>query len=177
MSSSHNASITSARLPNPPDLITYSYASRMVYVTPEDTYDNAIESARDSFPELCDVDRGRIRLAVRVSLGDQNERKLAEIGRRAWPLVITTFTRFAVVEISVASAPRPAAAPSTSSRDSASAPPAYEVGTHSNVNASEAELVPYRPQSSRLQPHTQDLTRHVRFLPSGTVSSRGRVAA
>jgi len=47
-------------------------------------------------------------------LGYENEYKTAEISRRAWPVVITTFARFAIVEIRVASAllPQAAAAPS-----------------------------------------------------------------
>ncbi|KAH9956182.1 hypothetical protein BC827DRAFT_1271114 [Russula dissimulans] len=88
----------------PPDLITYSYDSRTVYVATGATYDRALDIAQDTFPELRDVERHRIRFVVRVMLGRENEYKTAEISRRAWPVVITTFARFAIVEIRVVSA-------------------------------------------------------------------------
>ncbi|KAH9996659.1 hypothetical protein BJV74DRAFT_760130, partial [Russula compacta] len=83
----------------PPDILTYCYGSRLVYVTPGETYDHAIDIARESFHELKDVDRERIRLEVRVTLSNQHERRTAEIGRTAWPVVVATLTRFEVVEV------------------------------------------------------------------------------
>ncbi|KAI0250695.1 hypothetical protein BJV78DRAFT_1283105 [Lactifluus subvellereus] len=51
---------------NPPDItVTYSYGSRMVLVTPGDSYKHAIDRAQKVFPELKDVDRGQIYLTVR----------------------------------------------------------------------------------------------------------------
>ena len=81
-----------------PDVITYFYASRMVYVAPADTYDvrpipiyrfaqvwseqlltdrpfltrqGAIDIAKESFRELKDVDRDRISLEVHVKLSKE----------------------------------------------------------------------------------------------------------
>jgi len=104
------AASTTAALRLPPDLITYSYDSRTVYVATGETYDRALDIAQDTFLELRDVDRDQIRFEVRVMLGHENEYKTAEISRRAWPVVIRTFARFAIVEIRVASAPLPQAA-------------------------------------------------------------------
>ncbi|KAF8489553.1 hypothetical protein F5888DRAFT_1638548 [Russula emetica] len=87
----------------PPDVITYSYASRMVYVAPGETYDHAIDIAKESFLELKDVEPQRINLEVHVVLRDhQQARRTAEIGRTAWPFVVPSLARFEIVEIRVA---------------------------------------------------------------------------
>ncbi|KAH9988036.1 hypothetical protein BJV77DRAFT_906152, partial [Russula vinacea] len=83
----------------PPDVLTYSYATRMVYVTPGETYDHAIDIAKDSFLELKDVERERISLEVHVVLKNQQARRTAEIGRTAWPVVVASLARFEIVEI------------------------------------------------------------------------------
>ncbi|KAH9955855.1 hypothetical protein BC827DRAFT_1116149, partial [Russula dissimulans] len=85
----------------PPDILAYCYRSRMVFVVPAETYDQAIDLAQESFPELRGVERGRIRLEVRVVLSGNppGRRQSAEIGRSAWPAVVAALTRFEVVEI------------------------------------------------------------------------------
>src|SRR5579863_9575494 len=76
-----------------PDILTYCHNSRMVYVTPGETYDvcyflpsltppllidrlihlqRAVEIAVESFPELQDVEHDRICLEVRVVLSNQH---------------------------------------------------------------------------------------------------------
>ncbi|KAI0276271.1 hypothetical protein BGY98DRAFT_901410, partial [Russula aff. rugulosa BPL654] len=83
----------------PPDILTYSYASRMVYVTPGESYDHAVDIAKESFLELKDVERERISLEVHVVLKNQQTRRTAEIGRTAWSVVIASLARFEIVEI------------------------------------------------------------------------------
>ncbi|KAI0292558.1 hypothetical protein BC826DRAFT_896352, partial [Russula brevipes] len=85
-----------------PDILTYCYDSRMVYVVPGETYDKAIDIAQESFPELKDFDRERICFEVRVVLSNQHERRTAEIGRTAWSVVVGTLARFEIVEIRIA---------------------------------------------------------------------------
>jgi len=102
----------------PPDILTYSYASRMVYVTPGDSYDHAVDIAKESFLELKDVERERISLEVHVVVKNQQTRRTAEIGRTAWPVVIASLARFEIVEIRVA----PAATPPPTKTEAFSSP-------------------------------------------------------
>jgi hypothetical protein len=128
----------------------------MVYVTPGETYDHAIDIAKDSFVELKDVERERISLEVHVVLKNQQARRTAEIGRTAWPVVVASLARFEIVEIRVASGPP---VPSkhmgalSSSQSSISEPPPYvsEKGWYSDYSNSQTNLVPCRQQISSSQ--------------------------
>ncbi|KAI9462611.1 hypothetical protein F5148DRAFT_1213109 [Russula earlei] len=160
---------------NPPDILTYCFATRMVYVTPGETYDQAIDIAQESFPELNDVERSRIGLEVRVVLSNQGERKAAEIGRSAWSAVIRTLAQFEIVEIRVAPSTKPARAIS-SAGSSVSGPPPYsdETGWGPDMKVSATNLAQASPNSqSYSQPHT--LTN--RFVGLLCGSSRGRHSA
>jgi len=84
----------------PVDLITYSYASRMVFVALPDTYDKALDLAQESFPELRDVDRDLICLETRTW------HRKAQIGRTAWPAFLAMFARFEVLEVYVLPPPQ-----------------------------------------------------------------------
>jgi hypothetical protein len=158
----------------PPDILTYCYDTRMVYVTPGEDYDKAINIAIESFPQLRDVERERICLEVRVVLSNQHEKKTAEIGRTAWSVVVATLARFEIVEVRVAPPPKSAATTTSGPSSSVSEPPPYasEMGWNSDAKASQANLVPYRPQMPSSL-HQQSLTTRVvdLFTPK---SSRGR---
>jgi hypothetical protein len=82
---------------------------------------HAIDIAKESFLELKDVERQRIRLEVYVALKNQQAHRTAtaEIGRTAWPFVVPSLARFEIVEIRIA----PLVAPS--SQASAAEPPPY----------------------------------------------------
>jgi len=109
-----------------PDILTYSFASRMVYVTPGESHDHAVDIARESFIELRDVERERITLDVHVVLKSQQVRRTAEIGRTAWPVVVASLSRFEIIEIRVAAEPLKAPAMTfSSSQSSSSEPPPY----------------------------------------------------
>jgi len=145
-----------------PDILTYSYASRMVYVAPGQNYDEAIDIAQESFPELREVDRDRIGLEVRVVLSNQQERKKAEISRSAWSAVVTTLARFEIVEIRVG-------LPSNSAAESSSStvePPPYASGTGwpSDVKGSQIPIVSNSPPISRSSSRTQSLANRVANL-------------
>jgi len=108
----------------PPSILTYCYKSKLVYVTPGETYEQAIDYAQDAFPDLRDVDRSLICLEVRVVLNSQAERKTARIGRMAWAPVVATLAQYEIVEVHVDSPP---VAPSESSapKPSIPQPPPY----------------------------------------------------
>jgi hypothetical protein len=197
--SSGAAAAGSAPRPSP-DVLTYSYASRMVYVTPGDTYDvrpfpsttaslasllidlnthvqQAIDIAKESFLELKDVQRELISLEVHVVLKNQQVRRTAEIGRTAWPVVVASLARFEIVEIRVTSVPTTgkAAVALSSSQASTVEPPPYvsEKGWYSDSQMD--SHTPYRPQISGSQSHSPSFaTRVVDLLTPKT--SRGRLS-
>ena len=120
----------------------------------------AVEKAVESFPELRDVERNRIRLEVRVMLSNQAERKTAEIGRSAWSVVAPTLARFEIIEIRVA----PPRKPATASSSSGTEPPPYnsEMGWYSEAKGLQTNPCPYRSHtSSCFMPHPQSLTTRV----------------
>ena len=158
----------------PPDILTYSYASRMVYVTPGETYDvspasrllplsetvlvlmltsfslqHAIDIAKESFVELKDVERDRISLEVHVLLKNQQTRRTAEIGRTAWSVVVASLARFEIVEIRLAPPP-PGTPPKTAmglsgSQSTSTEPPPYASDKASSwYSDSQSNLAPYR---------------------------------
>jgi hypothetical protein len=129
----------------------------------------AIDSAQESFPELKDVNRDLICLEVRVSL-NQTERKMARIGRTAWPVVLSTLVRFEIVHIRVASPPHAIAV--------ALPPPYASEGSWDADNKAKGpqpDAVSPTPQSSHS--HPQSLTTRVVELfssksPRGSQSSQ-----
>jgi hypothetical protein len=134
----------------PPTILTYSYDSRLVYVTPGETYEEAIDFAQDAFTELRDVDRSLIFLEVRVVLNNQAERKTARIGRMAWAPVMVTLAQYEIVEVHVDSPP---VVPSSDSKASVAYPPPYapEAGGCTDmkrVPTSEASFGPAPNQQS-----------------------------
>jgi len=162
------AAAASAPAMGRPDILTYCFDSRMVYVIPGETYDQALDIAQESFPELRAVDRSWIRFEVRVVLTNQPERKAAEIGRTAWSVVINTLARFEVIEVRVATPPKPAGAPSD--------PPPYETGWDWSTKDSATNPLRFRSPipSSASQPHLppQSLTNRLAGLLSGSSRSR-----
>jgi len=148
----HEKDITPKSSHVPPDILTYCYNSRTVYVTPGENYDQAIDIAQESFPELTDVEHNRICLEVHIVHG--NQKKTTEIGRTAWPIVVPTLARHEVVEIRVAAAP-------TKSAPSVVGPPPSKTVSYSDAEGSQMNLVPRRPQmpSSMFEPqsHTTGL--------------------
>ncbi|KAH9977356.1 hypothetical protein BGW80DRAFT_1122640, partial [Lactifluus volemus] len=86
------------------DILTYRHGSRMVYVTPAETFEASLDFAQEVFPELRNVDRERISLEVHSpqSVRGQAPRSTVQIGRMAWLPVISTLSRFEVVEVCVA---------------------------------------------------------------------------
>ncbi|KAF8260489.1 hypothetical protein EI94DRAFT_1706245 [Lactarius quietus] len=113
----HGAWITAHRVrlvwkPNPPTVLTYCYNSKLVYVKPGESYEQAVDFAQEAFPELKDVDRSLIYFAVRVVLSNPHtERKMARIGRMAWAPVMADLSQYEIVEIHVEPPPSVALLP------------------------------------------------------------------
>ncbi|KAN0130265.1 hypothetical protein V8E53_011888 [Lactarius tabidus] len=104
-----------------PSILTYCYNSKLVYVTPGETYEQAIDFVQEAFPELRDVDRNLICLEVRVVLNSQPaELGTARICRMAWSPVVASLVQYEIVEIHVESPP---AAACSASKPSVAPPP------------------------------------------------------
>jgi hypothetical protein len=116
----------------------------------------AIDIAQESFTELKDVERYRIRLEVRVMLSNQPGKRTAEIGRSAWSAVVYTLARFEIVEIRVAPPPMDTAA-SSSSTSAVVEPPPYpsDASWQSDMKESQMAVVQSSsriPRSSSSRP-------------------------
>jgi len=139
----NTCSSSSAPAQATPDILAFSYDSSLVYVTPGESYDQAIESAQDAFPELRDVDRDLICLEVRVIVSNQTEHKRAQISRAAWPVVLPTLVRYEIVHVRVASPPH---------ANAVSQPPPYaskgSCVADNNAEGLQSNTGSPRPQSS-----------------------------
>ncbi|KAN0131903.1 hypothetical protein V8E53_010183 [Lactarius tabidus] len=122
MNASRTQALSASAPRMPPSILTYCYNSKLVYVTPGETYEQAIDFVQEAFPELKDVDRSLISLEVRVVLNSQAERKTARIGRMAWSPVVATLAQYEIVEVHVESPP---AATCSTSKPSVVQPPPY----------------------------------------------------
>jgi len=69
----------------------------MVYVTPADDYEQALDYAFDVYPEeLKDISRDRVQFSVNV----KNSRS-SRIASMAWNAVVVSLTRFEILDITV----------------------------------------------------------------------------
>ena len=169
----------------------------MVYVTPGEAYDvcsflpsqpdpllpllidtptqQAIEIAIESFPELRDVERDRIRLEVRVA---HSQQRTVEIGRTAWPSIVATLARFEIVEVCVTPPPRPPpwSVRATSTSVVGSTPYGSETGLpeYSENENAQADFVAYEAHmpSLLLQPHSHTTRVAVDVAPSWSPEGR-----
>lgn len=150
--------VTAAAPRVPPSLLTYCYDSKLVYVTPGESYEQAIDFAQDAYPELKDVDRNLICLEVRVVLNNQVERKTARIGRMAWAPVVATLAQYEIVEVHVASPPAASPAP----KPSVTQPPPYasETGWFADMKGPPTSEASFGPAPSQ-QSHSSSLTTRV----------------
>jgi len=74
----------------------------MVYVTPAEDYEQALDYAYSEFPEeLNGVSRDRVRFSIKV-LVDGKVRS-SRIGRMAWKNVLATLTRYELINIDLQS--------------------------------------------------------------------------
>ncbi|THH13379.1 hypothetical protein EW146_g6831 [Bondarzewia mesenterica] len=131
-----NSSVPSQKVITPADILTYYYNDKMVYVTPAETYEGALDYAQDVFPELKSVDRNHISFEIRVLAG--NRRQAVRIGPMAWQQVLTTLARYEVIDIRV-TAPQTVVEPPPKYSDDVKAQP---------LSSSEKELNRLEPVES-----------------------------
>jgi len=147
----------------------------------------AIDLVQESFPELREVERDRIRFEVRVVLArssNHQHRQAAEIGRSAWSVVIPTLPQYEIVEICLAE-PAAASGARSSFRPSlvVAQPLPHKTGRVSDAKApatnpfsSGSQITSSSSQSqSQLHLKSQPLTSRLASLLSR--SSRGRYPA
>ena len=132
----------------------------------------AIDIARESFPELRDVERDRISLEIHVMHSHQ---RTVEIGRTAWPFLVAALARFDVVDVRVAPPPPPRFMPASSSSAVEPTPHDPETGwpEYSEENA-QTDFIAYRAQmpSSLLHPRSHTTRVVVDVVPSLSSQSR-----
>jgi len=159
MNASRSQAVSAAAPRNPPSILTYCYNSKLVYVTPGETYEQAIDFVQEAFPELRDIDRSLICLGVRVALNSQTERKTAQIGRMAWSPVVATLAQYEIVEIHVESPP---VAACSASKPSVAQPPPYasEAGWFADMKGAPTSEVSFDSSPSQ-QPHPCSFTTRV----------------
>ncbi|KAH9834229.1 uncharacterized protein C8Q71DRAFT_673649, partial [Rhodofomes roseus] len=81
-------------------VVTYRYKERMVYVTPADTYEQALQYARDVFPDdLRHVLAQQITFTI-ISNTPKGKRAV-QIAPMAWKAVVGTLACYEIIDIHV----------------------------------------------------------------------------
>ncbi|KZT00300.1 uncharacterized protein LAESUDRAFT_732400, partial [Laetiporus sulphureus 93-53] len=82
------------------EVVTYRLGERMVYVTPAETFEQAVAFAKRVFPDqLATIDRKRITFTVSVVAS--HERRMVEIGPMAWKAVVSTLAQYEIINVIV----------------------------------------------------------------------------
>ncbi|KAI9451830.1 hypothetical protein BJY52DRAFT_1124870, partial [Lactarius psammicola] len=131
----------------PPTVLTYCYNSKLVYVPPGESHEQAIDLAQGAFPELRDVDRSLIYFEVRVVLNNQAGLKTARIHPSAWSPVMATLAQYEILEIHVAYPPSTASSTST---PPVTQPPPYasETGSFTDTKGPPTSKISFRGSSA-----------------------------
>lgn len=91
-------SITSQR--QSPNVLTYSLDNKMVYVTPAEDYEQALDFAYSVFPtELHSIPRSRVYFSVNIVV--RGSPRTSRISPMAWSAVIMTLKQYEIVLVSV----------------------------------------------------------------------------
>ncbi|KAI9447253.1 hypothetical protein F5148DRAFT_727492 [Russula earlei] len=88
-------------MPIPVDILTFHHNKNMAYAPAAATYEEAIDTVLELWPELRDSDRDRITLLVGGS--DQ----LVRVPKMAWHIVLCDLPRYEVVHVQVDQPPPP----------------------------------------------------------------------
>ncbi|KAF5380532.1 hypothetical protein D9615_004722 [Tricholomella constricta] len=91
--------------PVPTDIITYRCGSKLVYVRPADSYEQALDFAQKEFPEeLAELPRDRIFFNISAKMN--GEHKQVRISESAWVAAVTRLLRGEVIDVCVRPEPR-----------------------------------------------------------------------
>ncbi|KAI0059621.1 hypothetical protein BV25DRAFT_1785443, partial [Artomyces pyxidatus] len=77
----------------PVDILTYCYNKQMVYAPAGKTYEEALDSAQELFPDLRGIDRDRISFHV---TGTDH---FVRVPKMAWEAVLLDVPRYEVVHV------------------------------------------------------------------------------
>jgi len=84
-----------------PDVVTYRLNDKMVYVTPAQSYEQALDFAQNEFAdELRHIKRDRISFSVLVNAGIGIHRSV-RIGTMAWSAVVSGLKRYEIIDVHV----------------------------------------------------------------------------
>jgi len=143
----------------------------MVYVTPGDNFEEALEHAQNVFPQLSRVAPERIAFSVNVRVS--GELRVVRIAPMAWSRVISTLSTYEIIDLSVLPHSQTSRAARSDSDIQASAavgddvpPPSYGGGGGLTIKTDDDDLLgadlrePKTPNSaSSLSPTTPSLNR------------------
>jgi hypothetical protein len=151
------------RTTTPADIVTYRLNDKMVYVTPADSYEQAIDFAKKVFPdELRKVNRNNISFSITVITRGDKKRSVW-IADMAWSTVVSTLHRYEIIDVHV----QPEVQVTHDDITSLPPPPMY---TSDSKEA--AEFYAARARSCPPSPHL--LTRQVSPSPSlGSNNKKG----
>ncbi|KDQ55146.1 hypothetical protein JAAARDRAFT_60102 [Jaapia argillacea MUCL 33604] len=82
-----------------PQVLTYRFEKSMVYVTPAEDYEKAVDYAQQVFPKLATVDRERISFSVSVCV--EGKKQTVRVSSMAWKTVAWSLAKYEIIEISV----------------------------------------------------------------------------
>ncbi|KAI9430544.1 hypothetical protein H4582DRAFT_2016360 [Lactarius indigo] len=80
----------------PVDILTFRYNKNMAFALAAETYDKAIDTVVELWPELREVERDRIHLLVTTGSGH-----LARVPRMTWSAVLCDLPRYEIVHVHV----------------------------------------------------------------------------
>jgi len=86
---------------DPVDILTFNYNKNMAYAPAAKTYDEAIDTVLELWPELRNFDRDRISLLV----GGTDQ--LVRVPKIAWQIVLSDLPRYEVMHVQVDQLPPP----------------------------------------------------------------------
>jgi hypothetical protein len=86
---------------DPVDILTFNYNKNMAYAPAAKTYDEAIDTVLELWPELREFDRDRISLLV----GGTDQ--LVRVPKIAWQIVLSDIPRYEVMHVHVDELPPP----------------------------------------------------------------------
>ncbi|GBE88583.1 hypothetical protein BKA93DRAFT_744178 [Sparassis latifolia] len=85
-----------------PSIVTYRLHKKMVYVSPAESYEEAVDFAKAVFAdELSGIDRTRVVFSINVAV--QHTPRTVQIGPMAWNAVISTLVEYEIIDVSVQS--------------------------------------------------------------------------
>ncbi|KAK7691680.1 hypothetical protein QCA50_005079 [Cerrena zonata] len=105
----HPPIASSSRSPKPkpksnmsPDIITFRWNDKMVYVPPPASHQEAVDQAKEEFAEeLAGFDDQQFCFTVAVTIGEEKEKQTVNISQRAWETLMPRLKQYEIVNISI----------------------------------------------------------------------------